>query len=104
MSYEGWRIALAKGQSVLEPTAIVYAYFVFNDSGELYDRVNAVYDGDGEVSIYSKEHGYIHPDGGDIYSNFLLSELTTLRIVDDMLKSNNLPLNEQGVITPRFAM
>jgi len=104
MSYEGWRIALAKGQSVLEPTMIVYGYFVFDDSGEMYDRVNAVYDGDGDVSIYSKDHGYIFPDAADDYSIFLQSELTTLRIVDDMLKSNKLPLDESGVITPRFAM
>ena len=103
MSYEGWRIALAKPRSVLEPTMIVYGYLVFDNNGEIYDRINAVYDGEGEVAIYSKEYGYISLDDDD-YSVFVQNELTTLRVVDDMLKSNNLPLDESGVITPRFAM
>lgn len=103
MPYKGWRVALSKPQIVLKPATIVYEYLVFNDNGEIFDRIDTVYKGGDEVAIYSKRHGYISLEKEDVYSNYLQNELTTLRIVDDMAKANSAPLDEGGVITPRIA-
>jgi hypothetical protein len=104
MTYKNWTVTLVKGEAHPDPATIVYGYVVFDHRRKLFDQINAVYDGDGDVAIYSKEYGYISPDDDDPYSNFLQNELTTLRIVDDMLKSNKPAMDESGIIQLHYAL
>jgi phage I-like protein len=104
MSYNRWRVVLAKGEAYPDPAAVVYSYFVFDHRKNLFDHINAVYDGDGDVEIYSKEYGYIFPVDHKPYSIFLKNQLTTLRVVGDMLGSNKPAIDENGIIEPRYAL
>jgi hypothetical protein len=103
MTYKNWRVALVKGHAQPNPAAVIYRYSIFDGNADLFDQINALYNGEGEIEIVSKEYGYIFPVGDDPYSNFLRSELTALRIVDDMLKFNKPAMDESGIIQLHYA-
>ena len=67
----------------------------------MIDRVNAMYDSDGDISIYSqKEESYIDDWCDDPYFNFIRDELNAHRVVQDALHSTKSPVGSDGIIRP----
>ena len=55
ISHEGWIISPHKINSDPSGPFMVYSYNVFDENGKMIDRVNAMYDSDGDISIYSQK-------------------------------------------------
>lgn len=101
MSYAGWTIAPHKIQSHPSGPMMIHFYYVIDENEQVYDRLNAVYDGDGDIAIYShNEEGFIDPWTDDPYLNFLRDELNAHRIIQDALHSIKSPVDSNGIIWP----
>lgn len=99
MLFTGWTIAPHKIDYELDGTILIHFYYVLDEKGNVFDRINTGYDGRGNVVIRSqKVDGYIDNWTDDPYFNFIRDELNTHRIVQDALHSTTSPVGSDGII------
>lgn len=101
MSFTGWTVAPHQIHSDLNEIILIHFYYVINEKGDVFDRINTGYDGGGNVVIYShKSDEYIDPWVDDPYFNFVRDELNLHRIVQDAINSTKSPVGSDGIIRP----
>ena len=100
MTYTGWRIIPHKLEAHLNEVAVTHFYYVIDEQRTFFDYLNAVYDRDGEAAIYSlTSREYINPLYDNPYFSFILSELTTDRVIEDIIRSVKSPIDRNGIIS-----
>lgn len=101
MPYKDWRIVPHKVQPEVSHVMLINFYFVIDENDEVVDRIHAIYDGDGEVALYSQcEECYIDPFIDEPYFEFVHEKLTAHRVVQDALHSIKSPVGTDGIVRP----